>query len=135
MARKRTIHAINDALAEEMQRDERVVLIGEDIGLSIFGDTRGLLQKFGPARVRNTPISEAALTGIAVGAAATGLRPVCHLMYGNFVYTGFDAIANQAAKLRAMTGGRIRLPLVYMAVTGGGVANAAQHSELLRTRL
>jgi len=129
MPQKRMIHAINDALHEEMERDERVILFGEDVGASIFGDTRGLQRKFGSDRVRNTPISEALLTGMAVGAAAAGYRVVCHLMYANFLYTGFDAIANQAAKLRLMTGGAIRLPIVYMAVSGGGRSSAAQHSD------
>lgn len=129
MARKRTIHAINEALAEEMERDPRVILIGEDVSTSIFGDTRGLSRRFGPKRVRDTPISEAAISGMAIGAAATGHRVVCHLMYGNFLYTAFDSIANQAAKLRLMTGGQIQLPLVYIAFVGGGRANAAQHSD------
>lgn len=129
MARKRTIHAINEALAEEMERDQRVILIGEDVSASIFGDTRGLSRRFGPKRVRDTPISEAAISGMAVGAAAAGCRVVCHLMYGNFIYTAFDSIANQAAKLRLMTGGQIQLPLVYIAFVGGGRANAAQHSD------
>jgi len=129
MSRKRTIHAINDALHEEMERDERVILFGEDVGISVFGDTRGLQKRFGSERVRSTPISEALLTGMAVGAAAAGYRVICHLMYANFLYTGFDAIANQAAKLRLMTGGRIRLPIVYMAVAGGGRSSSAQHSD------
>lgn len=123
------IHAINDALREEMARDDRVILFGEDVGISIFGDTRGLQTQFGSDRVRNTPISESLLTGMAVGAAAAGHRVVCHLMYANFLYTGYDAIANQAAKLRLMTGGQIRLPIVYMAVAGGGRSSAAQHSD------
>ena len=129
MPRKRMIHAINDALHEEMERDERVILFGEDVGISIFGDTKGLQKRFGSERVRNTPISEALLTGMAVGAAAAGYRVICHMMYANFLYTGFDAIANQAAKLRLMTGGRIRLPIVYIAVAGGGRSSAAQHSD------
>jgi pyruvate dehydrogenase E1 component beta subunit len=129
MTRKRMIHAINDALREEMARDERVILFGEDVGISIFGDTRGLQKEFGPDRVRNTPISESLLTGMAVGAAAAGYRVVCHLMYANFLYTGYDAIANQAAKLRLMTGGQVRLPIVFMAVSGGGRSSAAQHSD------
>jgi pyruvate dehydrogenase E1 component beta subunit len=81
--------------------------------------------------VRNTPISETVMTGMAVGAAAAGYRPVCHMMYGNFLYTGFDAIANQAAKLRYMTGGQITLPLVFMGVFGGGRSSAAQHSDAM----
>ena len=95
MARIRMIQAINMALFEEMERDERVILIGEDVEASIFGDTRGLLERFGPRRVRNTPISEQTLTGMAVGAAASGYRIVLHMMFANFIYTGFDAIANQ----------------------------------------
>jgi len=131
MARKRMIQAINEALAEEMARDERVILFGEDVEISIMGDTRGLAARFGPDRVRNTPISETVMTGMAVGAAAAGYRPVCHMMYGNFLYTGFDAIANQAAKLRYMTGGQITLPLVFMGVFGGGRSSAAQHSDAM----
>lgn len=129
MPSKRTIHAINDAIVEEMERDERVILIGEDVNLSVFGDTRGLQKRFGSKRVRNTPISEAAISGIAVGAAASGYRVICHMMYANFLYTGFDAIANQAAKLTVMTGGKIRLPIVYIAFCGGGHSSAAQHSD------
>lgn len=129
MARKRMIHAINEALTEEMARDPKTILFGEDVRISLFGDTKGLFARFGPERVRDTPISEAVITGMAVGAAAAGYRVVCHLMYGNFAYTGMDAIANQAAKLRFMTGGQIRLPIVYMAVIGGGRSAAAQHSD------
>jgi len=129
MARKRMIHAINDALFEEMERDERVILFGEDVGASIFGDTRGLQQRFGRDRVRDTPISETVMAGMAIGAAAAGYRVVCHLMYANFIYTAFDAIANQATKLRLMTNGQIRLPIVFMAVGGGGRSNSAQHSD------
>lgn len=131
MARKRMINAINEALAEEMRRDENVILFGEDVRASIMGDTRGLFAEFGAERVRDTPISEQLITGMAVGAAATGKRPVCHMMYGNFMYTGFDAIANQAAKLRYMTGGQIGVPLVYMGVFGGGRSSAAQHSDAM----
>ena len=116
MAKKRLIQAINEALTEEMERDPRVILFGEDVSISLFGDTRGLAERFGNQRVRDTPISETVMTGTAVGAAAAGYRVVCHMMFANFLYTGFDAIANQAAKLRYMTAGQIRLPIVYMAV-------------------
>lgn len=129
MARKRTIQAINEALHEEMERDPKVILFGEDVEISLFGDTKGLRDRFGPDRVRNTPICEALMSGMAVGAAAAGYRVVCHLMYGNFTYTGFDAIANQATKLRYMTNGQIKLPIVYMAVIGGGRSAGAQHSD------
>ena len=129
MAKKRIIQAINEALIEEMARDPKVILFGEDVEIGLFGDTRGLHAKYGPARVRNTPISENLLSGMAVGAAAAGYRVIAHMMFGNFVYTGLDSIANQAAKLRFMTGGQIRLPLTYMAVYGGGKSVAAQHSD------
>jgi pyruvate dehydrogenase E1 component beta subunit len=125
------IQAINEALAEEMARDPRVILFGEDVEISIMGDTRGLHATFGSDRVRNTPICETVMTGMAVGAAAAGYRPICHMMYGNFLYTGMDAIANQAAKLRYMTGGQIRVPVVYMGVFGAGRSSAAQHSDAM----
>ncbi len=121
--------AINQAYLEEMERDPRLILFGEDVELSIFGDTRGLHARFGAARVRNTPISEAALTGMAVGAAMAGNPVICHLMFSNFLYTGFDAIANQAAKLRLMTGGQAQLPVTFVAAIGGGTSTAAQHSD------
>jgi len=129
MARMRFIQAINRALVEEMERDDKVIVIGEDVEASIFGDTRGLLDRFGPDRVRNTPISEQSLTGMAVGAAANGYRIVLHMMFANFVYTGFDAIANQMAKLRLMTGGQITLPITVIANYGAGRSTAAQHSD------
>lgn len=129
MAKKRLTQAINEAFVEEMTRDPRIVLFGEDVIASLFGDTRGLHARFGGERVRNTPISENALTSIAVGAALTGVPVVCHLMFANFIYTGFDAIANQAAKLRLMTGGQARLPVVFIGAMGGGTSTAAQHSD------
>src|SRR5215469_3564468 len=129
MARKRYIQAINDALLEEMERDPKVIVFGEDVELAIFGDTRGLLERFGKNRIRNTPICEATLAGMAVGAAATGCHVVLHMMFSNFIYTGFDAIANQMAKLRLMTGGQIELPITVIAGYGGGRSTAAQHSD------
>ena len=129
MAKKRLIPAINEALVEEMERDKRVILFGEDVEISMFGDTLGLLEKFGPDRVRNTPICEATLTGMAVGAAAAGYRVILHMMFSNFIYTGFDAIANQMAKIRLMTGGQIKLPITIIAGYGGGRSTAAQHSD------
>jgi pyruvate dehydrogenase E1 component beta subunit len=129
MTKRRLIQAINDALVEEMTRDERVILFGEDVEISLFGDTRGLAQRFGPARIRNTPISETLITGMALGAAAAGHRVVAHMMFANFTYTGFDSIANQAAKLRYMTGGQARLPVTYVAAYGGGRSIAAHHSD------
>ncbi|MQA85507.1 MAG: alpha-ketoacid dehydrogenase subunit beta [Streptosporangiales bacterium] len=129
MARRRYIQAINDALLEEMDRDPKVILFGEDVELAIFGDTRGLLDRFGRDRIRNTPICEATLTGMAVGAAAAGYRVVLHMMFSNFVYTGFDAIANQMAKLRLMTGGQLNLPITVLAGYGAGRSTGAQHSD------
>lgn len=129
MTRKRYTQAINEALHEEMERDPKVILFGEDVELAVFGDTRGLLDKFGPRRVRNTPICEATIAGMAVGAAAAGYRVIIHLLFSNFIYTGFDAIANQMAKLRLMTGGQIDLPITVLAVYGGGASQAAQHSD------
>jgi pyruvate dehydrogenase E1 component beta subunit len=129
MAKKALLQAVRDAYIEEMTRDPRIILFGEDIIISLFGDTRGLRDKFGDARVRDAPISEGALTSMAVGVAMTGRPVICHLMFSNFIYTGFDGIANQAAKLRFMTGGQARLPVTYVAVMGGGASNAAQHSD------
>lgn len=129
MARRRYIQAINDALFEEMERDENIIVIGEDVELAIFGDTRGLLERFGPNRVRNTPICEATMTGMALGLTAAGYHVVLHMMFSNFIYTGFDAIANQIAKMRMMTGGQLDLPITIIAGYGGGGSNAAQHSD------
>lgn len=135
MAKKRMVQAINEAIAEEMERDASIVVMGEDVHISPVGDTRFLIERFGPGRVLTTPISETVMTGMAVGAAATGLRVVCHLFYGNFIYTGFDAIANQAAKLRYMLGGQVKLPIVFMAMIGGGRSVAAQHSDSMHPLL
>jgi acetoin:2,6-dichlorophenolindophenol oxidoreductase subunit beta len=130
MAKKYLIQAMNEALAEEMERDPKVIMFGEDIEIGgVTGDARGLLERFGPTRIRNTPICETVMTGMAVGAAAAGYRVVCHMMYGNFLYTGMDALANQAAKLRYMTGGQITLPIVYLGLIGAGRSSAAQHSD------
>lgn len=129
MSRKRYTHAINEALTEEMARDPNLILFGEDVELAIMGDARGLAERFGRDRVRNTPICEATLTGMAVGAAMAGSRVILHMMFSNFLYTGFDAIANQMAKLRLMTGGQAKMPITVIAAYGGGGSNAAQHSD------
>ena len=131
MAKKRMIQAINETLDREMARDPKIVVFGEDVEISLFGDTRGLRDRHGAHRVRNMPISETVMSGMAVGAAAAGYKVVCHMMFGNFMYTGFDSIANQASKLRYMTAGQIALPIVYMGVFGGGRSAAAQHSDAL----
>lgn len=129
MTRMRYTQAINETLLAEMERNPEIVLFGEDIELSIFGDTRGAIAKFGPDRVRNTPICEATLAGMAVGAAATGRRVVFHLFFTNFIYTAMDAIGNQMSRLKLMSGGQVDLPLTVLAVYGGGASNAAQHSD------
>lgn len=125
--------AINEALAEELERDPRVFLIGEDIGLhgGAFGVTKGLFQRFGPERVRQTPISEAAIAGAAVGSALVGARPVAELMYVDFSTIAMDQIVNQGAKVRYMFGGKARVPMVLRAPFGAGRANAGQHSQSL----
>jgi acetoin:2,6-dichlorophenolindophenol oxidoreductase subunit beta len=129
VAKKRYIQAINEALFEEMERDPKVILFGEDVELAIMGDCRGLAERFGRNRIRNTPICEQTLTGMAVGAAAAGHRVILHLMFSNFIYTGMDAIGNQMAKMRLMSGGQARLPITVIASYGGGGSNAAQHSD------
>jgi pyruvate dehydrogenase E1 component beta subunit len=121
--------AILEALTEEMDRDSRVFLMGEDVQLSIYGTSKGLVKRFGQERVRNTPISESAFAGAAIGAALAGARPVVDLMVGNFFYVAMDQIADQAAKLRYMTGGQCRIPAVWMSTAGATGSAAAQHSD------
>jgi len=127
------IRALNEAIAEEMARDESVFLIGEDIADcgGVFGVTSGMLSRFGRERVRQTPISEAAFMGLAVGAAMAGLRPVVEIMYVDFFTVCTDQILNQAAKLRYMSGGKVSLPMVIRTQQGGGTCEAAQHSQNL----
>jgi 2-oxoisovalerate dehydrogenase E1 component len=127
--------AIAEALHQEMARDERVFVIGEDVGRigGIFGCTRGLIEAFGPHRVRDTPISEAAIANAAVGAAITGLRPVVEIQIFDFVTLMMDAIVNQAAKFRFMLGGKPTVPVVFRGPQGGGIRLAAQHSQSLET--
>jgi pyruvate dehydrogenase E1 component beta subunit len=126
-------NAISEALHEEMVRDRNVFIMGEDMGVmgSVFGLTKGFLDEFGPDRVIDTPISESSFTGMAVGAAIRGLRPVVELMYVDFAAVAFDQIINQAAKIRYMTGGQVKVPLVIRAPGGAGRRNAAQHSQSL----
>ena len=125
--------AINEALSEEMMRDKNVVLFGEDVGIfgGCFGVTQGLFSKFGPERVKDTPISETAIIGLAVGSAATGIRPVAELMFMDFAGVAMDEILNQAAKMRYMFGGKTKLPLVIRMPYGAGISAAAQHSQSL----
>jgi len=127
------VEALRATLQAEMRRDGSLMLIGEDIGKygGIFGVTKGLLQEFGPLRVRNTPISESAIIGAALGAAMTGIRTVAELMYVDFTTCAMDQIVNQVAKMHYMSGGKLRIPLVIRTHGGGGRGNAAQHSQNL----
>jgi len=123
--------ALREALSEEMERDPNIILMGEDIAAygGVFRVTEGLLAKFGPDRVRDTPISEAGFIGMGVGLAMTGKRPVPELMFMDFALVAADSIWNQAAKMRAMSGGRVKVPMVIRAQQGGGRGNGAQHSQ------
>lgn len=126
--------AIREALAEEMRRDERVFLLGEDIADPFGGSykvTLGLTEEFGPERVRNTPLSEAAIAGAALGAALTGMRPIAEIMYVDFITLAMDQIVNQAAKIRYMSGGQTAVPLVIRTQGGPGRSSAAQHAQSL----
>lgn len=125
--------AIRLALAEEMRRDPSVFLIGEDIGRGggVFKVTSGLFDEFGPKRVIDSPISEAAITGIGVGAALTGMRPVVEIMFGDFITLAMDQIVNQAAKFCYMSGGQATVPMVVRTTMGAGRSSAAQHSQSL----
>ncbi len=125
--------AVSAAIAQEMERDPTVYLIGEDVGAAggVFKATVGLFDRFGPDRVRDTPISEEAIVGAAMGAAMTGLRPIAEIMFSDFLATCWDIIANQIAKTRYMTDGQISLPLVIRTANGGGSRFGAQHSQSL----
>lgn len=127
--------AISEAMHEEMVRDSSVFILGEDMGLmgSVFGLTKGFMDEFGANRVIDTPISEAGFTGMAVGAAMRGLRPIVELMYVDFAPICLDPIVNQAAKLRYMTGGQVTIPMVIRAPGGAGRRNAGQHSQSLES--
>lgn len=123
------VNAIAEALDQAMAEDERVIVLGEDVDRSTIGATKGLIEKYGANRVRNTPISEATFVGACVGAAASGLKPFVDLMFSSFFYVALDQVGNQAARLRYMSGGQVELPLVYFAGTGPSGSAAAQHSE------
>ena len=127
--------AVAHGIAQEMERDPNVVLLGEDIGAAggVFKTTEGLFDRFGPERVRDTPISEQAIIGAAMGAAMTGLRPVAELMFSDFFGVAWDMVANQIAKTRYMTDGQVTLPLVIRTANGGGLRFGAQHSQSIET--
>ncbi|ALV22585.1 MULTISPECIES: alpha-ketoacid dehydrogenase subunit beta [Carnobacterium] len=125
--------AINEALDEALAEDDRVFLMGEDIGLygGGFGATKGLIEKYGAERIRNTPISESALAGAAVGSAMTGLRPIIEIQFSDFITIAMDQLVNQAAKIHYMYGGKATVPLVMRTAGGSGTGHAAQHSQSL----
>jgi len=135
MAKKTYLQALNDALREEMERDENVFIIGEDVGQfgGCFGVTQGLYDRFGEARVMDTPITESAIVGAAAGAAASGLRPVAELMFVDFIGVAMDQLFNQACKMRFMFGGKARVPMVLRMPQGAGIGAAAQHSQSLES--
>ncbi|MBB14156.1 alpha-ketoacid dehydrogenase subunit beta [Candidatus Poribacteria bacterium] len=125
--------AIKEALMEEMHRDSHVFIIGEDVAAAgtVFKVLTGLLDEFGPERVIDSPISEAGITGIGVGAAVTGMRPVVDIMFGDFTTLAMDQMVNQAAKTHYMSGGKLRVPMVIRTTMGAGRRSAAQHSQSL----
>ena len=129
----RYAQAVNHALRLLLETDERVFMAGEDIGIygGAFGVTEGLLQSFGESRIRDTPISEEVIAGLAVGAAITGLRPIVEMQFSDFVVNAMDPIVNQAAKLHFMYGGNTEVPMVIRLPGGGGTGAAAQHSQSL----
>lgn len=129
------LEAVREALVQEMRRDENVFLIGEDIGVygGAFGVSKGMLDEFGPERVRDTPISEAGIAGACVGAALMGMRPVGEVMFMDFLTLMMDQLVNQAAKMRVMFGGKISIPMVMRAPYGSGTGAAAQHCQSLES--
>lgn len=129
--------AINLAMSEEMRKDEDIFLMGEDVGIygGDFGTSVGMLAEFGEKRVRDTPISEAAIAGAAVGAAITGLRPIIDLTFMDFITIALDAIVNNGAKNNYMFGGGLITPVTYRVASGSGIGSAAQHSQSLEAWL
>jgi len=126
--------AVAEAIDEEMQRDKNVILLGEDVGIKggNFGQAVGLYKKHGEWRVKDTPISENSFVGLCLGAALTGLRPIVEIMYSDFLTLAMDQIANQAAKIRYMSGGQAKVPLTICTTIGMGRSTAAQHSQSLQ---
>lgn len=129
--------AVRQAMQEEMRRDETVFLMGEDVGIygGAFGVSLGMLDEFGEERVRDTPISEAAISGAAAGAAVTGMRPIAEIMFSDFITIAMDSLVNQAAKMRYMFGGKAKVPMVLRLPGGSGTGAAAQHSQSLENWL
>lgn len=135
MSEKTYLQALNEALRQEMERDENVFILGEDVGQfgGCFGVTQGLFDQFGADRVMDTPITESVIVGAATGAAACGLRPVAELMFVDFIGVSMDQLFNQAAKMRYMFGGKTTVPMTLRAPQGAGIGAAAQHSQSLES--
>lgn len=127
------LEAVREAMSQEMRQNEDVFILGEDIGVygGAFGVTRGMIEEFGPERIRNTPISESGIAGAAVGAALTGMRPILELQFSDFITIAMDQMVNQAAKIRYMYGGKGKVPMVLRTPSGSGTGAAAQHSQSL----
>lgn len=123
--------AIREAMSEEMRKSDDVFLFGEDVGVygGAFGVSYGMIDEFGPDRIRDTPISEAVIVGAAAGAAVTGMRPIAEIQFSDFITIGMDQLVNQAAKMRYMFGGKAKVPMVLRAPAGSGTGAAAQHSS------
>jgi len=131
MPTKNIIQAVNDALRAEMKRDDRVVIMGEDVGKfgGVFRATQGLFQEFGADRVFDTPLAEAGIIGSAIGMALYGMRPVPEIQFVDFIYPAFDQIVNEAAKMRYRSGGQFTCPMVIRAPSGGGIRGGHYHSQ------
>ncbi len=127
------LEAVREAMVQEMRLDKEVFLIGEDVGTygGAFGVSKGMLEEFGPERVRDTPISEAAIAGAATGAAMMGMRPIMEIMFMDFLTISMNQLVNAAAKMRFMFGGKCSIPMVIRAPSGSGTGAAAQHSQSL----
>ena len=127
------LEAIREAMTQKMQQDENVFLLGEDIGTygGAFGVSRGMIEEFGPERILDTPISEAAIAGAATGAALMGMRPILEIMFMDFLTISMNQLVNQAAKIHFMFGGKASVPMVIRTPAGSGTGAAAQHSQSL----
>src|SRR5213076_3312399 len=131
MGEMRMIEAVRAAITEEMERDERVLVMGEDVGRKggVFGATDGLYARFGESRVLDTPLAESGIVGIAIGAALNGLIPIAEIQFADFIHPAFDQIVSEAARMRYRTNGEIGVPLVIRAPCGGGIHGALYHSQ------
>ncbi len=131
MAQKSLIEAVNAALAEELERDPSVILLGEDVGMhgGVFRATDGLQKRFGPQRVIDTPIAELGIAGVAIGAAMNGLRPVAEIQFADYIHPAYDQIVNEAAKIRYRSNGAFECPIVVRAPFGAGVHGGLYHSQ------